>query len=52
MDPKKAGVCLFVKDPSDHCKKLLTEAKITFIKKVIGVEKLKGKVSLPALSYF
>ncbi|EGG07827.1 uncharacterized protein MELLADRAFT_35435 [Melampsora larici-populina 98AG31] len=43
LDPKSTPVCLIVKDPQSEYKALLEERKITFISKVVGVEKLKGK---------
>ncbi|GIX62899.1 ribosomal protein L1 [Babesia caballi] len=36
-------VCIFVKDPQKHWKKVLGELKIREIKKVIGVDKLRKK---------
>lgn len=43
LDPKSTPVCLIVKDPQSEYKALLEERKITFISKVVGIQKLKGK---------
>ncbi|POW05987.1 hypothetical protein PSHT_10565 [Puccinia striiformis] len=44
-DPRLSPVCLIVKDPQREYKDLLEEEKITFISKVVGINKLKGKHS-------
>ncbi|KAH9448125.1 hypothetical protein Pst134EB_022111 [Puccinia striiformis f. sp. tritici] len=44
-DPRLSPVCLIVKDPQREYKDLLEEKKITFISKVVGINKLKGKHS-------
>lgn len=37
-------MCLIVKDPQREYKDLLDEKKIKFISRVVGLEKLQGKV--------
>ncbi|GAA93937.1 uncharacterized protein L969DRAFT_92158 [Mixia osmundae IAM 14324] len=43
LDPRQSPVCLLVKDPQREYKDMLEEKNITFISRVVGVEKLKGK---------
>ena len=45
MDPRKNPVCLLVKDPQREYKDLLEQKRIQFISRVVGMEKLQGKVS-------
>lgn len=50
MDPRKNPVCLLVKDPQREYKDLLEEKKIKFVSRVVGMEKLQGKVrEIPGL---
>lgn len=44
LDPRNNPVCLLVKDPQREYKDLLAEKKIKFISRVVGMEKLQGKV--------
>lgn len=44
MDPRKNPVCLLVKDPQREYKDLLEGKNVKFISRVIGLEKLQGKV--------
>lgn len=44
LDPRQNPVCLLVKDPQREYKDLLVEKKIKFISRVVGMEKLQGKV--------
>lgn len=46
LDPRQNPVCLLVKDPQREYKDLLEEKKIKFISRVVGMEKLQGKVDL------
>lgn len=46
MDPRRNPVCLIVKDPQREYKDMLEEKKIKFISRVVGMEKLQGKVSV------
>ena len=46
LDPRKNPVCLLVKDPQREYKDLLEQKKVKFISRVVGMEKLQGKVSL------
>ncbi|GAA5865618.1 hypothetical protein JCM8547_007664 [Rhodosporidiobolus lusitaniae] len=43
LNPRSSPVTLFVKDPQRHFKDLLPELKITFINRVVGLEKLRTK---------
>ena len=49
LDPRKNPVCLLVKDPQREYKDLLEEKKIKFVSRVVGMEKLQGKVRHPAI---
>lgn len=41
--PKSSSVCLLTADPQRKYKDLMVEEKLTQIKRVVGVTKLKGK---------
>ncbi|KZT38913.1 ribosomal protein L1 [Sistotremastrum suecicum HHB10207 ss-3] len=43
VDPRTSPVCLITKDPQREYKDLLEAQKISFISRVVGVTKLKGK---------
>lgn len=45
VDTSKHSICLFTKDPQREYKDLLDAKGISSVNRVIGVEKLKGKVS-------
>lgn len=46
LDPRKNPVCLLVKDPQREYKDLLESKNVKFISRVVGMEKLQGKVLL------
>jgi ribosome biogenesis protein UTP30 len=51
LDPRNNPVCLLVKDPQREYKDLLEEKKIKFISRVVGLEKLQGKVRYFTFEY-
>lgn len=43
MDPRTSPVTLFVKDPQRTYKDLMVSSKISFVSRVVGLEKLRTK---------
>jgi len=43
MNPKESPVTLFVKDPQREYKDLLSDLKIGFVNRVVGLDKLQKK---------